>query len=592
MTAFLHNKSLTYNNAILFITKIINKILEFLRFKKHISWPLLPHDLALLEKAYLKVFQPTLDCIKIFTSGGDFSVTLTYSKTDETIESKKFMINIPNDNQNGLRFKIVIPEFLNIPGVLYMESYGLSNELILNKDGRQFIVEKESVKDFHTRFPAKPQILQGTFLNFKSSNKNIVNSYRRLIIASDDTDMIYPTSILEYADNHMKFDISNWDRQSTLLGIPFLTTKGMFSELTINDNKFHFYALEQINSYIIDSVNEISEKDFKNITNSIRTCFAFLTGKFYRGEVIYLSSSISDFSLIEGFNYQAEEASIITNNQIINHTFFFGQFSEQDEATKESWKLYHKMFSVDVFSNLCEKVLDSSEIMRCIELIIKAGSINDPIQKGALYSISIETVADYLTRQNVNSSKPISNKNVWRIFLKSLKQDLDTIKNEIPTNSYKTLNSKIENLNSLTNREKLTKPFELFGIHLNDDEIEILNQRNNYLHGGSPQNINWLKELNIIALKLHYLLGLLILKYIDYRGHYINLAGWYLLNDSEIKSLIKKFDFDQIGDVLLKANHNEYKDLKQIKEAKEILENYSKFLKASIEIENLIVIIR
>ena len=37
----------------------------------------------------------------------------------------------------------------------------------------------------------------------------------------------------------------------------------------------------------------------------------------------------------------------------------------------------------------------------------------------------------------------------------------------------------------------------------------------------------------MIALKLHYLAGVLILKYIGYSGHVMNLPNWVLFSDNE-----------------------------------------------------------
>ncbi len=313
--------------------ELINKILIALRFRKPFVWTPLEDELKTLDEAYLKIFTPTIDCINHISTNADFKITLTYTDVKGVDHKQQFITSVISDEQPGIMFKIKLPNILNIGSVKYKESYGLSEELIIKSGTEEFFIPENSVIDFETKFPAKPQVLEGRFSRLKSNKKSPANAYCRMVIPSNDKEMVYPTSILDYKDNHMKFDISNWDRQKSLIGIPFLSTKGMYSELTVKGFKFHFYALEPINSYVIDSIDRISIELFQQISYAIRLCFAFLSGKFYKVDTILLSSDTSDFSKIQYFDYKVEQPSIITDNQIINPTFFFGQYSEKDKET-------------------------------------------------------------------------------------------------------------------------------------------------------------------------------------------------------------------------------------------------------------------
>lgn len=571
--------------------ELINKILIVLRLKKPFVWTPLEYEIKKLNKAYPKIFKPTIDCINQFSKGADYKIALTYTDIKGVTHKQQFTTSIISDEQSGIRFKIKLPNILNVGSVKFKESYGLSEELIIERSGEELFIPENSVIDFETKFPAKPQFLEGKFSGIKSKKQSPTNAYCRLVISNNDKEMVYPTSILDYKDNHMKFDMSNWDRQMSLIGIPFLSTKGMYSELTIKGVKFHFYALEPINSQVIDSIDKISIELFQQVSYAIRLCFAFLSGKFYKGESILVSSDTSDFSKIDYFDYQVEQPSIITDNQIINPTFFFGQYSEKDKETQEQWKEFHNMFDPGIFSSICIKVLDSPELKRSIELIINAGSINDPIQKGALYSVSIETLTELLKTENKKVFKPIQESRIWKPFYKDLKTSLDVIKGSISEEGFMMLNSKLANINSPTNREKLEKPFKLVGIDLTQTELEILEQRNNYLHGGQPEDKNWSAMSNMKALKLHYLIGMLILKYFNYSGHYINMSGWYILHDRETKNLMEKFDFSELKEVMEKIKSKDFETKGQLDMAKQILENFDKFNIAGLEIEGLIKII-
>jgi len=548
-------------------------------------------EIKKLEKAYLKFFKPTIDYINKISGGGYYNTKLTYIDLEGKNHNTKFEITLISDNEPGLKFKILLPNVLNIGSVKYKESYGLAEELILENKDTTLIIPENSVIEFNTKIPAKPQILEGRFKRVKTSKDYKNNSYCRLIIPTKDNDMIYPTTILEYKENHMKFDMPNWDRQTTIMGIPFMTTKGMYVELTIKNWNFHFYGLEQINSLIIDSIEEISVKKFREVAYAIRLCFAFLIGRFYKDETILVASSNGDFSKIDYLDYCLEEASILTDNQIINPTLFFSQSSEKDEETQTLWKPFHNMFDTRVLSSMCDKVLDSSEFMRSLELIVNAGNIIDPVQKGALYSVCIETLTEIIKTKNEIAFKPIENKKIWKPFYNDLKSCLDKIKGEISDEGLNILNAKISNLNSPTNRDKLEKPFKLVGIELSQNEIESLEQRNNYLHGGQPNDDGWFTKSNLNALKIHYLIGMLILKYFKYSGHYINLSGWYLLHDNETENILKNFDFSELGEVMRKIKDKDFESIEQLDSAKKKMKNFDKFNKASLEIEDLIRII-
>jgi len=558
--------------------------------KQSISAPL-EFEVEKLKKAYLKIFKPTIESINRISDGGSYTTKLTYEDIEGKLQTEQYNISLISDTEPGLKFSIRLANMINVGGVLFKESYGLTNELTIENKDTTLIIPENSVIKFKTIFPAKPQILEGRFTKIITSNKYDEKYFCRLVIQTKDNEMIYPTSILEFDENHMKFDNSNWDRQSSLLGFSFLTTKGMYADLSIKGNTFHFYGLEQINSHVIDSLEEISLDKFKEICYTIRLCFAFLSGKFYRDETFFITSKISNFTEILFVNYQLEESSVLSQNQIINPTFFFDRYSEKNEEIQKEWKPYHKMFDTKVFSTMCEKALDSPEFMRSLELIINAESINDPVQKGAMYSVCIETMTELLKSENEESFKPIPDKTIWKQFNKEITSTLDKIKSKISVEGYKILSAKIDNLNGPTNRDKLEKPFKLVGIELSTDDLKILEQRNNYLHGGQPNDDNWITKSNLNALKLHYIIGKLILKYLNYSGHYINVSGWFILHNYETKKMLKDMDLSQLGAIITKIKEKDFKTVEEFDEAKQILDKLNKFNTAGLELEELISII-
>lgn len=558
--------------------------------KKKFAAPVLEHEKELLDKAKLKIFKPTVAVIEKIALGGNFSISLAYKPLKSGMLTQEFPLEVLNSREPGLPFKITLKDDLNIGGVLHKENYGLSKPLSIVHNGERLYADEGSVISFKTVYPARPQILEGSLTNLKTFEKEVDKSFVRLVVHTSDTDMTYPSNILEFTDNHMKFDYPAWDRQRSLIGFYFMSTKGTFASLLINDNKFDFYALENINSMIIDSCGKISLEDFKNYSYVIRICFAFLSGKFYRDEVVYLTSSTEDFAEIDHYEYILEPHSIISGSQIINPHFFFETFPTRSPEEQEELKRFHRMFDSEVFSHLCEKLLESPELLRCLELLVNSGNIKDPIQKGAMNSVAVETLTEYLKDLNEADFKPISDKAVWKEFLKAQRELLDRFKGSVDQAGMQILNAKIENLNSPTNRDKLLRPFELYGLKLSPEEIEILDHRNKYLHGDSPSDTKWLAEQNMMALKLHNLTAVLLLKFAGYSGHTINLAAWHIMHLSETHKLMEDFDIKEISVIKTKIEQGDL-DLESIKRAQQYMEDYEKYLKSIIEIHNIIKVI-
>lgn len=562
--------------------------------KQIFEWKPSEHELKLLESGYKKFLTPTIDCLNTINAGGEFQISLEYDNLkSKTKDRQSFQLFITNDKWKGLRFKIILPELLEIGGVEHKESYGLCNKLDLTQGDKKFIIKANSVTEFKTKFPYVPQILEGRFLHLMSANnEKDENNYFRLFIPVIDTEIIYPTSILEFTDNFLNFDIDEFNWHDSLLGLPSLSALGMFVNLKIKGYRFHFYAVEKMNAYIIDSIDKISKSDFIHITNIIRTNFAFLSGKFYRDEAIYFSSDDCDFKNINDFDIRVEEGSIISYNQIINPKFFFSTYESSNYTLQEKWKPFHKMFSSELFSRFCESLINIPELLRSIELINNASHISDPIQKGALYSVAIETITEHLKNEKEEKFNPITDNRISKKLRGNLLRELEKIKNEISEEGYNILTKKIQNINQPTNRDKLEKSFKVVGIILNSEEKGALDNRNDYLHGKKPIDTNERLELEKTSLQLHSLIGRLILRYINYEGHYIHLPSLHILKNKTLSDLFEKVDIDEFKILCDKAKNELLQDKNELKKAKALFENYKKILIHAAEMEKLIIILQ
>ena len=566
------------------IKKTFNKKENLEKFLKE------PHEMptSQLKDAKEKKILPTMRAIHSLSSGGEFTIDLVYitSGKEPEVKRESYQSVIKEVESNYLEFQIIVPKLPNVGGVMYKESYGLNNELYLKNESNTLRVLANSVTNFSTKYPYEPQILKGQFTQI---NQVVDSDYKdvflRLVISTKDEDFKSPLSILERTGTIL-FDKEEFNVHHSIMGVKFRTGSG-YSEITVRGKKYHYYTIEDSLTFL-ECLEKNDIDSFKLETGQIRLALAFLCGNFYRGEVYYLSSYTNNFSKIEGVWYEKELSEIITVNQIINPRFYFQIFENKSSEYKEVHKEYHCMFSNALFSSLCDLILSVDEIQRAIRLIVNGSGNSDPIQKGALYSVAIETLTGFFSEQNKDSLKPIKDeatfKKVEAEILKVISTNLDAIGKE----GAEILTRKISSLNAPTNRDKLIKPFEIYGIELTDDNIQSIGKRNKYLHGRSPLKTKEQFELNKLALELHFLAGCLILKHVGYSGHVINLPTWSLHKDQ-----------DRFRELLLNSTQEQMELLDQLKDSIEKKDN-SKFeeLKAKLlelsdtnEIENLVKII-
>lgn len=217
-----------------YLKEILRRLILYFRRSDMLKWELSEPEKKKLEAATRKYFIPCLELINKFAEGGSYKITLNYKHRDsELAEVVSYDIFIQPSIDTGLDFTITAAEGIPVGGVKYKESYGLDLSLKLTKDDEKYLVNKNSVFNFSNNFPATPLIVTGTFSHFQSDNPEDGTAYRRMLLRVIDPEMIYPTDILEFGKNHMKFDDSSWDWQKSLIGLPFVSTKGMFVNVKI-----------------------------------------------------------------------------------------------------------------------------------------------------------------------------------------------------------------------------------------------------------------------------------------------------------------------------------------------------------------------
>ncbi|NJO24788.1 MAG: hypothetical protein HC867_01865 [Bacteroidia bacterium] len=123
--------------------------------------------------------------------------------------------------------------------------------------------------------------------------------------------------------------------------------------------------------------------------------------------------------------------------------------------------------------------------------------------------------------------KPIKDAGLATAFKKGLAVILEKYKEIEGFSGYEIMHSKIANINSPTNREKLKCPFTVLNILLTPVDEEVIEYRNDFLHGNINLNVKKGKKKYAmdsfeISMRLLTLLNMILMKMVRYQGYIIN----------------------------------------------------------------------
>ena len=342
------------------------------------------------------------------------------------------------------------------------------------------------------------------------------------------------------------------------------TNKEAFSfhiPIKVNKKLFLLYQYKYLNNnYIsIDCKNVIEEKEFQKICFNILLGMAFLKGNLYHNEAFLFGYEMEEMKNPLETSYYSMGGSIMTNMPTFTtniHSIYKEEFDntqndvEYEELRKELYKdIYY--FSNVCFSNLIELISNEEKIQRAIILYLHGHTSSLEIRLPN-YFVAIEAITSYVSKLNMESKKrlnPIKDNKVANEVIASIKQNLKKfVETKNLTSEEFDLNileKKLNSLNSPPNADKLAESFTLLGFTLSKEQQKILKKRNSYLHGSFVKYIDdddAFSEVLYIALRVHLLVAILILKSVDFKGYVINYSSlWdYMSNKTiEEKKMVK-----------------------------------------------------
>ncbi|TCC99536.1 hypothetical protein [Pedobacter hiemivivus] len=520
---------------------------------------------TLLNNAPVKYVLPSLTRISDFKALNKFEITLFYFTRESQVESSKHTAYTKHTDGQGFSFNIIMESIPDVGGVLFKESYGLHRSLYLQNKASTIKTGENSVKNFSTRVPYQPQQLKGNFSNLKTLTASEYNAcYQRVIVPIRDTEFVGPAgSVL--STGRLICDKEAFNSHDSLIG-PRFRTGISFLEMQIEGYSYQIYDLNE-SFMVIDSQQIMDHEVFRRHSLAIRKALGVVSGKYYADEAYYLTAQDQDFKSIEGPWFVFENETVITSRRVIDTQVF----DRHKEDVKAGLSAGDRLpMSIQVFEGLCNKIVKEDEILRTVELVISAMGNSDPVQQGAMYSVALETLTGLLSKINEDKLNPVQDKEVFKRLKAELEGVVAGFSSEISVEGIQILNNKIRALNSPTNRDKLVKTFALYGINLTKEEIKTINERNTYLHGNSPLDASFAYELEQISLKLHNLILKLLLKYVGYSGHVVNLAALEFTKDEtrirEYAEKVQQFSSNGLAEI---KKIVEQKDFKKLSVAKE-----------------------
>jgi hypothetical protein len=263
-----------------------------------------------------------------------------------------------------------------------------------------------------------------------------------------------------------------------------------------------------------------------------------LTGNWYQKEHYFFAYKSPDFEGMSTFYYCFFGNSVISNQEIINPQ----QYRSFINTDPENYpKLTPLLFPEQTLSKLITQLKSKPELERTIELVIEGNEIESPLIKCSIFSVALETIITLIHSENKSFFKPLKQTEKLESLLLELQSIIDKNKKGFTDLELTILSKKITYLNTPFNKDRYLLAYKLYNIELPEKLQLLLNTRNKFLHGKTPYEEGLLKtkikELHLEADRLHMLVSILILKYINYKGHIKNQAGY---------SLETKKHFDEI----------------------------------------------
>lgn len=313
----------------------------------------------------------------------------------------------------------------------------------------------------------------------------------------------------------------------------------------VNNIPYYFYNYQEKNNQyiIIESMQKENYDSFSNNCFSVLLSYGFISGDVHLDKFYYFTYKELEKDTPHSYTFVNAVRSIHTYLSPIYLTRNMIPYSDKTAIRIQS---NLKRLTSKQFSALCTSLAKSLAMQVIILMITEAGELSLNLRPAA-YAIVLEALTDFIVEEmkilEESNHKDISVITVLRKeTAKEIKNRFKNIinsefKNSVNANGnlklfnerldgsivdgYEFIINKINDINQPTNQDKLTKPFSVMGVTLNDEDKELIKYRNKLLHGESPDFYgNSLKEINdrifYITYRFYTLVSALILARVSF----------------------------------------------------------------------------
>lgn len=305
------------------------------------------------------------------------------------------------------------------------------------------------------------------------------------------------------------------------------------SNCTISEDDLIIAVVRDVDKNYFLSIESNIAQDFESFSDkafAVRNALAYLSG-YYAGDSCYcFTYSTIEMKKPQHLHFLSIRSTMRSFYEPINSNPFSRLY--ENDAIAVRWYESNRLrpLSFSEFSRLGELIYKNQEFASAIILILES-SIASLLFRPGGYAIALESLVPIILTEKKRTLAPVGDKYLWKKIRKELLQTIQKYKDSNSGFAYQVLENKINNLNAPTNKSKLKAPFDSLNIVLLPKDLEILETRNDFLHGRAPDLTREGKsrttarlnlDLHYSALRLFTLLNMLIMKYVGFDGYILN----------------------------------------------------------------------
>lgn len=290
---------------------------------------------------------------------------------------------------------------------------------------------------------------------------------------------------------------------------------------------FHVFEVENNKKryLVIDCMDKLTVDDFSEITWSVSVALGYLTGHLLQDEEYTFYYRTKQHRRHLNYEYSQRRDSIKSFYTPLNINPY--AWVKRNKTANYYYGKITEITPVQL-STLCNLIHKEYDIKAIVLLITESISRSLLIMPAGL-SVALEGLSEFFWSKNMETIKPIKNAGLATAFKKELAVILAKYKEMDGFSGYEIMLSKIANINSPTNREKLKSPFTVLNILLTPVDEEVIEYRNDFLHGNINLNVRKGKKKYTmdsfeISMRLLTLLNMILIKMAGYQGYIINHA--------------------------------------------------------------------